>query len=122
MLSAPACAFASWIAARSVQTPLPGPVSQMWLPGATSTASMKLLTTMAGLGAAGEASPLRGAAWVPADVLPEPVLPDGTMPGPASIPEPPLICDLPRVVLGVADDEPRSGVAGRASTIETSSG
>jgi hypothetical protein len=42
--SAPARALVSWMAARSVQTPSPGAVSQMPLPGAASTTSNGLFT------------------------------------------------------------------------------
>ena len=43
-MSAPASAFASWIAARSVQTPFPGAVSHTPFPTFASVASAVLLT------------------------------------------------------------------------------
>jgi hypothetical protein len=44
MLSAPARAFVSWTAARRLQIPLPGAVSQEPLPGLASTASLIVVT------------------------------------------------------------------------------
>src|SRR6266700_3650811 len=48
IVSAPERAFASWIAARKVQTPLPAAVSHLPSPGLTSATSDGLLTVKVG--------------------------------------------------------------------------